>query len=586
MANKTASTRSAVADYKRLLSYLKAVKLYFALGIFGFIIFAAMEPAMAALLKHIVDVVASGQAAEDRHMIPLMIMGIFLFRGVGTFFGSYFMAKVSTSVVQRLRNDMFAKLLVLPAEFYYHNASGRLMSKLTYDTEQVIGAITNALRVIVREGLTVVGLVGFLLYTNWRLSLLFFVILPFVGLVVAYTTKRFRKLSSRIQNAMGGVTDVASEAIRGHEVVKIYGGQAYEQDRFEKMTAYNAVSTMKMEVTRVISIPLIQMFIAAALSLLVWLALDPAISAAMGAGDFVAFIGAAGMLSKPVRMLTEVNSVLQKGVAAAHSIFTLLDTPNEVEKTEKINVTVSGGIEFERVSFTYPGADKPALQDVSLAIKPGQMLALVGESGGGKSSLVSLLPRFYDIQAGRILIDGKPHTDFSLSELRQHIAIVNQNIVLFNGSVRDNIAYGELAAASDEQVIAAAKMANAWGFIEALPDGLNTQVGENGVLLSGGQRQRLSIARAILKDSPILILDEATSALDTESEKQIQEAIDTLLSNKTTIAIAHRLSTIENADVIAVVHQGRIVEVGSHGELLAKNGFYANLYQQQHSLSE
>lgn len=574
---------SGLRIYLRLLSYVRSSWPYLLLSILGYVLYAAMEPALAALLKHIVDVVSDGKITESRLLIPLAILGIFIIRGIGTFLGGYFMAKVANNVVFDLRTSMFNKLVLLPSSYYHSIPTGRLLAKLTYDTEQVIGSITQAIRVLLREGLTVVGLFSYLIYMNWRLSLLFLLVIPLISLVVSYASKRFRKLSTRIQNAMGGVTDVASEAIKAHEVVKIFGGSQYETDRFHDAAHENRRSQLKMEMTKSLNIPIVQFILAFAMAILIWFALSPSISSGMTPGDFIAFLTAAGMLGKPMRQLTDVNSILQKGIAASYSIFEFLDMDEEIDKGTVSADRLKGDIEWRSMSFSYPGADKQALKNINLSLPAGKTLALVGRSGGGKSTMANLLPRFYNIDEGELCIDGHSISDYRLKDLRLNIALVNQQVVLFNGTIRENIAYGYLRDTSDEDVIDAAKAANAWDFIQELDHGLDTMVGENGVLLSGGQRQRIAIARAILKNAPILILDEATSALDTESERAIQSALDGLMANRTTIAIAHRLSTIENADIIAVIDHGEVVEQGSHSELLALNGAYAQLYNQQFS---
>lgn len=585
-AAPVASTQARVSGMKiyfRLLGHVRSSWPYLLLSVLGYMIYAAMEPALAALLKHIVDTVSEGRIADNRHVIPLAILAVFIARGIGTFLGNYFMAKVANNVVYDLRTKMFSKLVRLPSSYYHSIPTGRLLAKLTYDTEQVIGSITQAIRVVLREGLTVVGLLGYMLYMNWRLSLLFLLVVPLIGLVVAYASKRFRKLSTRIQNAMGGVTDVASEAIKGHEVVKTFGGSDYEIERFHHAAHENRRSQLKMEMTRALNTPIVQFILAIMMATLIWFALSPSISSNMSPGDFIAFLTAAGMLGKPIRQLTDVNSILQKGIAASYSIFDFLDLPEEVDQGKTSVSRFKGDIEWRSVSFTYPNAEKAALNNINLSLPAGKTLALVGRSGSGKSTIANLMPRFYNIDEGQISIDGISIDDYKLTELRSNIALVNQQVVLFNGTIRDNIAYGHLRDTDEKEVIDAAIAANAWGFIQELEHGLETMVGENGVLLSGGQRQRIAIARAILKNAPILILDEATSALDTESERAIQIALDGLMANRTTIAIAHRLSTIENADIIAVVDHGEIIEQGSHSELLALNGAYAQLHNRQFS---
>lgn len=572
---------SGTKVYFRLLRYVGSSWVYLLLSFIGYILYASMEPALAALLKHIVDVVSDGKITESRLLIPFAILGIFIIRGIGTFLGGYFMAKVANNVVFDLRTSMFNKLVLLSSSYYHSIPTGRLLAKLTYDTEQVIGSITQAIRVLLREGLTVMGLLGYMIYMNWRLSLLFLLVVPFIGLVVSYASKRFRKLSTRIQNAMGGVTDVASEAIKGHEVVKIFGGSEYETKRFYKAAHENRRSQLKMAKTKSLNVPFVQFILAFAMAILIWFALSPSISSGMTSGDFIAFLTAAGMLGKPIRQLTDINSTLQKGIAASYSIFEFLDMEEESDKGTVSADRLRGDIEWRSMSFTYSGADKQALKKINLSLPAGKTLALVGRSGGGKSTMANLIPRFYNIDDGELCIDGHSISDYRLKDLRSNIALVNQQVVLFNGTIRENIAYGYLRDASDEEVIDAAKAANAWDFIQELEHGLDTMVGENGVLLSGGQRQRIAIARAILKNASILILDEATSALDSESERAIQSALDGLMANRTTIAIAHRLSTIENADIIAVIDHGEIVEQGSHSELLALNGAYAQLHNQQ-----
>ncbi|WP_046015130.1 lipid A export permease/ATP-binding protein MsbA [Marinomonas sp. S3726] len=593
METKVSKPVSDVSIYLRLLNYTKSSWPYFVLSFFGYLLYGAMEPTLAYLLQLIVDTLGNPEAegartnlADDRLFLPLFILGIFIIRGTGTFFGSYFMAVIGTKLVFDLRVDMFNKLSELPSSYFHGESSGRILSKLTFNTEQVIGSVTQAVRVMLREGLTVIGLFGFMLYTNWRLSLFFILIIPFIAVIVSYASKRFRKLSKRIQNAMGGITDVASEAIKGQEVVKIFGGKEYEKERFYHAAYHNKRSQLKMELTKSLNVPIVQFIVATALAMIIWLALAPEISENMTAGHFVAFIGAAGMLSKPLRQLTEINSILQKGLAAAQSIFEFLDEESEKDTGKTKVDTLKGKLELKQVSFVYPNTDKKILNKIDLTLPAGKTLALVGRSGGGKSTVANLVPRFYDINDGELLVDGINVKEYALNDLRRNVALVNQKIVLFNASVRENIAYGHLADASDEDIIAAAKAANAWDFIEKLEHGLDTQVGEDGTLFSGGQRQRIAIARAILKDASILILDEATSALDSESERAIQQALNSLMKNRTTIAIAHRLSTIEKADIIAVIDQGQIIEQGSHDELLAKGGAYAKLHGQQFNEEE
>jgi subfamily B ATP-binding cassette protein MsbA len=445
----------------------------------------------------------------------------------------------------------------------------------------VTGAATDALKTAVREGLTVIGLFGYMLYLNWKLTLLFVVVAPLVGGVVALASKRLRRLSHGIQDSVGDISSAASEAIKGYQVVRIFGGAEAERTRFNRVSERNRRQFMKMVVTQSITTPVVQMLVAAVVALLTYIAMSPALVASMTTGQFIAFISAASLMAKPIRQLTEINSTVQKGIAAAESFFGLFDElPEHNTGSQKLTVA-QGRIEFKSVSFTYPQSDEPALKQVSFRIEPGETVALVGRSGSGKSTLAGLLPRFYDVVEGEILLDDRPLSDYTLDSLRSQIALVNQHVVLFEGSIAENIAYGALAGASDEAIRAAADAAMVSEFADRLPLGLNTLVGENGLLLSGGQRQRIAIARAILKDAPLLILDEATSALDTESERFIQTALEHVVKDRSTLVIAHRLSTIERADRILVMENGMIIEQGNHTELLAQGGSYARLYNMQ-----
>ncbi len=572
------SPMSAWRAYRRLLGYVMQHGLIFTLSIVGFVLFAATQPAFASLMEYMVDSVEQNDQ-QARLLIPAAVLGIFFVRGVGFFLGNYGITYVARRVIHQLRLDIFDRLLVLPARFYHRNASGTLLSKLTFNVEQVTGAATEALKIFVREGLTIVGLLTYIVYLNWQLSLVFLTIGPFIGWVVNKASKRFRNISANLQDSMGQVTASASEAIKGYEVVRVFGAQQQERQRFAQASNNNRQQAMKLALAESISIPLVQMIVAMAMASLIYLALHPSIIDTMTAGQFIAFITAAGMLTKPLRSMTEINSILQQGIAASQSIFSLLDETPELDQGKKhINRTL-GHIRFEQVDFSYDS--KPVLEQVNIDIKAGQVVALVGRSGSGKSTLVNLLLRFYEPQAGRILLDGDNVQDIVRTDLRRQVALVNQQVVLFNGTIADNIAYGAMHDATDVQVTAAATAARVTEFTQRMPDGLNTLVGESGVLLSGGQRQRIAIARALLKNAPLLVLDEATSALDTESERHIQAALDEVMQNRTTLVIAHRLSTIEQADVILVMDQGRVVEQGDHAQLLAKQGLYAHLHQLQ-----
>jgi subfamily B ATP-binding cassette protein MsbA len=479
--------------------------------------------------------------------------------------------------VYNLRLEAFDRLLTLSPAYFLAHSSGYLSAKLIYDVEQVTAAATDASQTILRDGATVLALFGYLFWMNWKLSLSLLIVGPMAGLLVRQASKRLRKLSHQIQNSMGEVSHIVNESINGYSVVKNYGGQTYERQRFDTASNSNLKKGLKMAFTSNINTPLIQILMSFAMGFVVWWALRPDMWGSMGAGDFVAYITAAGLISKPLRSLTDVNEKIQRGVSAAHSIFALIDTPEE-EDFGQIVQPLTGEITFDNVSFAY--TDKTdALSNINLTIKAGETVALVGRSGAGKTTLVNLLMRFQNITNGQILLDGVPIDQFTLANLRSQIATVSQQVILFDQTVRENIAYGQLATKSDAEVRAAAKDAFADQFVDALPKGFDTMIGASGMSLSGGQRQRLAIARALLKDAPILILDEATSALDNESEHYIQQALSHAMVGRTTLVIAHRLSTIEQSDRIVVMDQGRIVEQGTHTELLALNGLYAQLHQ-------
>ncbi len=560
----------------RLLRYLKPYWWALALTVIGFAINAGTEIWIAKLLQYITDAINNNDQTKQ-NLFPLIIIMLFFVRGVGSFLGNYYTALVSRNLVYQLRVEVFNKLLRLPSTFYLANPSGTISSKLIFDVEQVTAASTDSMKTLLRDGLTVVALIGFLLYSNWRLTLILFVVLPPILWLIRIASKRYLKLSKGIQETMGEVSHITNEVVSGYHVVKNYGGQAYESQRFDRISKKNLRQGMKIVVTNSINTPMVQLLMAMAMSVVVWLALRPAVIDNISAGAFISYIAAAGLLSKPVRSLTDINQKLQKGIAAGESIFALLDEPEEVD-TGLINIGLSGAITLDQVNLVYPDSTV-ALQDFSLDIKAGETVALVGRSGAGKSSLVNLLTRTLTSSSGRITMDGFDIDDITLDSLRAQIAMVNQQVVLFNTTVFNNIAYGSLASKSPSEVERAAKDAFAHDFISKMPNGYQSEIGAEGLQLSGGQRQRLSIARALLKDAPILILDEATSALDNESEHYIQQALDNVMKNRTTLVIAHRLTTIESADRIVVLDGGRIVEIGTHEELLDNKSHYAQMYE-------
>ena len=560
----------------RLLRYLKPYRWALLLTVLGFAINAATEIWIAKLLQYITDAINQNDQAKQ-NLFPLLIIGLFFVRGVGSFLGNYYSALVSRNLVYELRVEVFNKLLRLPSSFYLANPAGTISSKLIFDVEQVTAASTDSMKTVLRDGLTVVALIGFLLYSNWRLTLILFLVLPPILWLIRIASKRYLKLSKGIQQTMGDVSHITNEVIGGYQVVKNYGGQAYESKRFDKASKKNLRQGMKVVVTNSINTPAVQLLMAMAMSVVVWLALRPQVINNISAGEFISYIAAAGLLSKPVRSLTDVNQKLQKGIAAGESIFALIDEPEE-QDTGTLNPKLSGALRLDKVGLVYPDSTV-ALQDFSLDIKAGETVALVGRSGAGKSSLVNLLTRTLATSSGQITMDGMPIEEITLESLRSQIAMVNQQVVLFNTSVFENIAYGSLATKSQAEVERAAKDAFAHEFIMKMPQGYQSQIGAEGLQLSGGQRQRLSIARALLKDAPILILDEATSALDNESEYYIQQALDNVMKDRTTLVIAHRLTTIESADRIAVMDGGRIVEIGTHDSLLQQQGYYAQMYE-------
>ena len=562
--------------YKRLLSYVKPHALILFASVIGYANYAATQAGAAQLAGYLGETVVN---PEPHRVVIVSIAPFFiaLAQGLGQFMGSYSMTWVAQEIVYRLRNDVFGHVLRLPQAEYNNNASGRIMSKIIFDAQQITSAGTDALIVMLREGLTVIGLLTFLLYQNWKLTLILLIAAPLVGLVVNLTSKRFRHISRRIQGSMGNITQFLGEAIEGNQAVKIFGGQKLEADRFHSVSRRFARQNTKLNASKIGSTVIVQLFVSVAIGAVTYLYITM-MGEALTVGGFLSYIAAAGMIQKPLKQLTDVNVKIQRGVTGAASLFELMDRPEERDEGDQDLPRTDGNIEFRDVTFGYDPA-QPVLRNLSLKVNSGETVALIGRSGAGKSTISAMLPRFFDPDQGQVLLDGVPLPDYKLAHLRRQIAMVSQKVVLFNDTVRHNIAYGEMRDADDAQVEQAARNAYAWDFIQGLEHGLDTEVGQDGAQLSGGQRQRIAIARALLKDAPILILDEATSALDTESEHHIQQALERLMEGRTTLVIAHRLSTIEKADRILVLDQGQLIEQGTHSELLEKNGLYTQLYK-------
>lgn len=560
----------------RLFRYAWKYKVVFLSGILALVVFSATNAAFLAAIKQITDEGFVKQAPDKVMYLPFMLFGLLALRASASFVSNFSMRWVARRVVEDLRLDTFRQLMKLPISYFDQQSAGIVVSKLTYDVEQMANAATKSTLTFVRDSLTAIGIVGYMFYLDWRLTLIFILVAPGMTFVLKKMRPQLHASAHAAQDSVGEMTKVSEEAITGQRIVKIFGAQDYENERFAKVAAKNRRMQIRLARLSGINSMTVEMLAAISLGLVVYYAVGR-----FTAGEFAAFVSALLMLITPLKGLTSMNEEMQVAGVAAQSIFGVIDVKSELDEGDKELLRSKGEIEFKQVTLTYNNAKRPALKNVSFTIKSGEKLALVGRSGGGKTSLVNMLPRFYELQQGQVLLDGIDMRSLPLATLRQQFALVSQDVILFNDTVFNNIAYGVLRNSTEEDVINAAKAAHAWEFIQQLPNGLYSEIGDKGMRLSGGQRQRLAIARAILKNAPILLLDEATSALDTESEQHVQAALDTLMQNRTSIVIAHRLSTIENADRIMVMEQGEIMESGTHADLMALGGHYAKLYQKQ-----
>ncbi|MCL1104449.1 lipid A export permease/ATP-binding protein MsbA [Shewanella algicola] len=587
--------------FKRLMTYVVPMKTKFIMAVLALLTYGAVDAAFIAFIKPFidegfsqtpsvvagVDVPTHGGFNADNNimfMAPIVVILMFSLRGVANFVSTYCVSFISAQLIMDMRQQVFEHYLRLPVSYIDRENSGNLISRVTFDTEQIARASGSALISIVRDSMTAIGMLAIMFYYSWQLSLCILVIGPLIGIVISVVSRRFRKVSKQIQSAMGGVTATTEQMIKGHKNVLVFGGQETELERFYKVNDRNRYQNMKLAVAQSVSQPLIMVIGSFALAFVLYAATWDSMKTDLTAGTFAAILGAMLAMLQPIKNLTRVNAEFQRGIAACTTVFELLDTAPESDNGTYTVERVQGKLSFDNVTFSYPEQDKAALNGIDFEVKPGKTVALVGRSGSGKSTIASLVTRFYGgLSQGDITLDDTSIYDYQLKSLRNQVALVSQQVTLFNDTIANNIAYAYPGEVTREQIVKAAELAYAMEFINTLPEGLETQVGENGVLLSGGQRQRIAIARAMLRDAPVLILDEATSALDTESEKAIQKGLDNLRHNRTSIVIAHRLSTIESADEILVIDQGQIVERGNHSDLIAHEGIYANLYKMQFS---
>ena len=572
------------AVYGRLWRYVTPHKLVGFLAVIAMTATAAVEAGMVWLLEPLLDEALVAQNLETMRWLPIAFAIIFVLRGIAGFGTELSLGWIGRNVISALRRDVFRKFLTLPSKFIETHATGPMLSRMTYNVEMVAESVTNIVSMLVRDMLTVFAAIGIMIYQSQRLFVFVAILLPIIAVLIQVLGKAFRRYSDRIQDSVGEVTQVSDEVLTGNRVVKVFGGQEYEMQRLVDVDSWNRKQNLKLIRTRSLGVAVTQVIFGGGVAGVIYAAGQESLNGALSAGSFISFFSAMMLMLQPLRRITNINATLQRGIAAGDSLFQIIDEPDELDSGTYVAERVKGDVEFRNVSFSYNSVKPaPVLKDVSLKIGAGQTVAIVGHSGSGKTTLAGLLPRFYDATGGEILLDGRDVNEYELANLRGNISFVSQDVVLFNDTIRNNLAYGQLRHCSNDEITKAAEAAHIVDFVNEMPDGFETNVGDRGVLLSGGQRQRIAIGRALLKDAPILILDEATSSLDTKSERRIQEALEVLMAERTTLVIAHRLSTVESADQIVVLDNGRIVEAGSHAELLAAKGHYDSLYRMQFS---